>query len=193
MTDPLTDEQLAEIRARAYAATLGPWWSGSLNSCRWLRVSPQPIHPEVDGSGEDYYGCHLPWDNADADGDFIAHARTDIPALVAEIDRLRSWKGLLSILDELYPDDIPIVSQPEHGPGPHLVWALRQIDRLRRLRSELETIREEACEYIFDGADLPADWWTPALIAIRAWRAKAEGYCELCFRSDCICEGVTDG
>lgn len=36
---------------------------------------------------------------ADTDADFIAHARTDLPALVAEVERLRedrdSWEGAL--------------------------------------------------------------------------------------------------
>ncbi|MGW4919737.1 hypothetical protein ACWEPO_25980, partial [Streptomyces albidoflavus] len=83
MTTPLSPEYLAEIAARDEAATAGPWCT--------------------DGA-EIYQGDEYAWDafwvgetcRADeADGGtvdaaFIAAARTDVPALLAEVERLRA-------------------------------------------------------------------------------------------------------
>ncbi|WP_207220962.1 hypothetical protein [Streptomyces albidoflavus] len=83
MTKPLSAEYLAWIAARAEAATAGPWCT--------------------DGA-EIYQGDEYAWDafwvgetcRADeADGGlldaaFIAHARSDVPALLAEVERLRA-------------------------------------------------------------------------------------------------------
>ncbi|MFD9170908.1 hypothetical protein ACFWDT_06180 [Streptomyces diastaticus] len=83
MTEPLSPEYLAEIAARTEAATAGPWCT--------------------DGA-EIYQGDEYAWnafwvgetcraDEADGgtvDAAFIAAARTDVPALVAEVERLRA-------------------------------------------------------------------------------------------------------
>lgn len=53
----MTPERLAEIKARAEAATSGPWDDGCSHA---------------------------------VNGEFIAHARQDIPDLVAEVERLRA-------------------------------------------------------------------------------------------------------
>ena len=75
----ITDKRLTEIQARVEAATEGPW-DDQPNWTDTARVV-------LNGDGEAL------WDAvglmADADADFIAHAREDIPALLAEIDRLR--------------------------------------------------------------------------------------------------------
>lgn len=80
----MTPEEIANLEWLERHATPGPWWTGSANSCRWLRVVGKCPHPESNGSGEDYYGCHLPWDNADTDAELIvalrAHARELIDA-----------------------------------------------------------------------------------------------------------------
>ncbi|WP_239934219.1 hypothetical protein [Streptomyces sp. CBG31] len=96
MTEPLSPEYLAEIAARAEAATAGPWCT--------------------DGA-EIYQGDEYAWDafwvgetcRADeADGGtvdaaFIAHARTDVPALLAEVERLRA--ALSSAADAIAEQD----------------------------------------------------------------------------------------
>ena len=63
---------LEAIKARAEAATSGPW--------------------EYQGIGEIVArGILLTTDLADdADAEFIAHARTDVPLLASEIERLRA-------------------------------------------------------------------------------------------------------
>jgi len=83
----MTDEQLAAIRARCEAATPGPW--------NWGR-DDVPNRPDI-------YHLTATWitecENypdvtvAVPDLDFIARARQDVPALLAEVERLR---GLLS-------------------------------------------------------------------------------------------------
>jgi hypothetical protein len=70
----LTEEQKAEIRARADAATPGPWrqegprvyfgFEGGIG----LRAAPNPI----------------------SNSHFIAHARTDIPALLSALEAAQS-------------------------------------------------------------------------------------------------------
>ena len=77
----LTAKRLTEIQARAEAATEGPWGVDGNAQC-----GPEDslsVYP-VRGGGAVAYMQPL-WDDAK----FIAHAREDIPALLAEIDRLR--------------------------------------------------------------------------------------------------------
>ena len=77
MTDPMTPERLAEIEARANSATEGPWWLAHPG----LIYGKYPHH-------EGYAQAVTKADPPDAE--FIAHARTDIPALLAEVRRLKS-------------------------------------------------------------------------------------------------------
>lgn len=69
---------LAEIKARADAATPGPWEYSECASEIWSESGDTVI------SGVDWGGCAI----SASDADFIAQARTDIPALVAEVERL---------------------------------------------------------------------------------------------------------
>ena len=49
----------------------------------------------------------------------------------AEIERLHSWDGLMSLVDEHYPSDVVDGSSGE--PGPRLIVLLREIERWRVL------------------------------------------------------------
>ena len=82
----MTNEQLQAIKARCEAATPGPWEPGTLDYMR-VEVYQAPEAPKVNP---------LRWQRAcicrearDQDADFIAYAREDIPALLAEVERLR--------------------------------------------------------------------------------------------------------
>jgi len=77
MTTPLTPKREQEIRARDAAATPGPW---SANEPTGFVVDPTGQPLAIFGGGLQ--------DRADAA--FIAHAREDVPTLLAEIERLRS-------------------------------------------------------------------------------------------------------
>jgi hypothetical protein len=78
-------EQLEEIRARALAATPGPWlreWAFNTHF-----VVPLAAHDVAAGN----VSRLKPRQRADAE--FIAHARTDVSALLDEIDRLSTALG----------------------------------------------------------------------------------------------------
>ena len=107
MTTPQNDRNidaasldLDAIKARAAAATEGPWeWDDPTISQHWSRPAPWAtvVDDDVRCGGYCYGGSSDPIKSA-ADGEFIAHAREDVPALVAEVERLRSQ---LAITDEM--------------------------------------------------------------------------------------------
>lgn len=70
---------LQAIRARADAATPGPWGYGDFG---FVSNGNQIIVQTWDRMEENF-------DNSRNNGEFIAHARTDIPALLDEVARLR--------------------------------------------------------------------------------------------------------
>jgi hypothetical protein len=75
---PLTTQQLTDIEARATAATEGPW---TLSDEYSDILSPD--------------GTHLASYWHTADGTFMAQARTDVPALLAEVARLKGQRKYL--------------------------------------------------------------------------------------------------
>lgn len=80
MNGPLTSDEIEAIKARCEQATAGPWTS-------FIEKRDKISGPDfIQTDGEDIYltGATL------ADQEFIAHARQDIPRLIAEIERLRS-------------------------------------------------------------------------------------------------------
>lgn len=72
----MTPEQLAEIRARAEAATPGPW--GAVKWSALWEIRTPAVEP----------GVAFELDHADAE--FVSHARTDIPALLDYIEELEA-------------------------------------------------------------------------------------------------------
>lgn len=84
MTQVLTDEDLQAIRARCEAATLGPWECGKyLGGAGYL-------HRKADNlRGITQLGCIANFFiNPTANVAFCAAARTDIPALLTEVERV---------------------------------------------------------------------------------------------------------
>ena len=84
MPDPMTPERLAEIEARANAATQGPWeWHPYMGSGATLAKPNHPFHElNILKTTDD-------WPPVAADAEFIAAARNDVPALLAEVRRLQ--------------------------------------------------------------------------------------------------------
>ena len=87
---PLTDDKLNAMQQRCDAATASPWWA-------WVEGRDGPSGDTFIGLGKspqlkDLYLLHGSGEGSVsvADVDFIAHARQDIPALLAEVRRLRS-------------------------------------------------------------------------------------------------------
>ena len=88
--DEISEAELAAMAARIDATTPGPWTSyfegrDHTSGDSFIRTATQDIYI----SAEDYAGGggHFL-----ADQDFIAHARQDMPKLIAEVQRLRATR-----------------------------------------------------------------------------------------------------
>lgn len=98
----MTDLDLTAIKARADAATPGPWWPWDRGVGWQIGVGDErdergrPVELLPDALRTDIGRAE--------DAVFIAATRTDIPALVAEVERLRRLLG---------PPDMPTVDSYE--------------------------------------------------------------------------------
>jgi hypothetical protein len=81
----MTDAHLADIRARCDEATPGPWEFDRMSDGVFLAAS-----------GKEICAAYRP--ERDADMEFIANARSDIPALLDEVERLRAVAEAARIL-----------------------------------------------------------------------------------------------
>jgi hypothetical protein len=105
MSERLTPEREAEIRTRELVATRGPWGmyedgTGRIDVAADLAETGHGYRcrrgiAQLDTGPIDNDPTHRNWtqgeDNEQVriDAEFVAHARDDVPALLAEIDRLR--------------------------------------------------------------------------------------------------------
>jgi hypothetical protein len=83
MSDRLTEQQLTDIETRANAATAGPWCTDS-----WEIYQGTEYQPGAEWIGETCRAGEM--DDSRADAEFVAAAREDVPALLAEVRRLRA-------------------------------------------------------------------------------------------------------
>lgn len=113
----MTPKQLQGIKARADAATPGPWEE---KTNRHPQCNGEPWGWISGASGNITWSGYVGKTNAD----FIAHARTDIPALVAEVERLAAENSTLKKALEKLAD----IVQDEIGLGdiPWAAWAIQQ-------------------------------------------------------------------
>jgi hypothetical protein len=88
---------LGEIEARANAATMGPWhvWDDGDVATTWTRSFTRRKSRETYTSEVHIANC------GGADANFIAHARTDIPALLAMV---REHRAVIERVQELADD-----------------------------------------------------------------------------------------
>ena len=99
MSDPLTPDELAAIRERCDKATPGPWTVKRRysNGCEIVpRITCAPDDDRgcgwiADAIGAPYLGHESTIPNAE----FIAAARTSVPRLLDEVDRLHRENGRL--------------------------------------------------------------------------------------------------
>ena len=83
-TGPLTNEELTAIKARCEAATPGPW-KPYIEGRDHVSGSSFIMTGEGATRGDDIELTGA----TEADYDFIAHARQDIPRLLEEVEELR--------------------------------------------------------------------------------------------------------
>jgi len=102
----MSELDLTPIKARCEAATEGPWkweWADGVFSaltlgqaddvCGYGHVLTSERCPAcIDAGTPDEHPCTLP---KQEDSDFIAHAREDIPYLLAEVTRLEAENAAL--------------------------------------------------------------------------------------------------
>ncbi|MBO0602756.1 hypothetical protein I2483_13895 [Sporosarcina sp. E16_3] len=88
----MTKEQIEAIRKRAEATTEGEWTNFDDVLCEYVNEVYE-YDRLTEGIGERIAVC-----STIKDADFIANAREDIPALLAEVERLRT------IIDDLLYD-----------------------------------------------------------------------------------------
>lgn len=80
----------AAIRARLEAATEGPWTAEAGGSEGHYIFGPEGSRAPMRGRARVASCTWLDWYETEADAEFIAHARTDIPLLLAALDEART-------------------------------------------------------------------------------------------------------
>lgn len=156
--------------------TPGPW---EVNREGWACISSgsdsvfhayvETTCVECDAEITQSMDCHVAISIEDAE--FIAQARTLVPELVAEIERLHTWDGLMSLVDEHYPTDIfphfaGVPDNPDRDPGPRILSLLREVERLRAACKTLGQIIGQTNRMALDitglhhliGEDGDGDW-----------------------------------
>lgn len=92
MSAPLTAERIQQIQARVDAATEGPWNHHDFGYAGEQEPSIIAIHQgafDWQSIRDGHRVAFTDWAQQPCqDADFIAHARSDIPALLAEVERL---------------------------------------------------------------------------------------------------------
>src|SRR4051812_2118842 len=86
----MTSHQLDAIRTRTKHASDGPWSVRRIPNSYPSHSGDRYTHPCVRGFRVPRRIYDLAWQQIESDADFIAHARQDVPALVAEVEDLRS-------------------------------------------------------------------------------------------------------
>lgn len=82
---PMTDEQIADVRRRAAAASAGPY---RVVDCRRQKHGQIRIFSDAPGVHGIIANVLASGDNATADADFFGHSRRDVDDLLAQVDWL---------------------------------------------------------------------------------------------------------
>jgi hypothetical protein len=81
-----------------------------------------------------------------------------------ERERLHSWAGLMSLLDETYPADL--FTGVSGDPGPTIIVLIREVDRLRASLTELVELKDGPRDKHYRAAKDAA--WNRAREALKA-------------------------
>lgn len=133
----LTDGQLAAIQARCQAVPPGPWtWEDWTQDDGPNRNTLQYVRPFADDFERRLWGQRFGGkpvaiihsegsDCPDEVREFLAHAREDVPALLAEVDRLRA---VVACQHEKVFDGICLTSYPAQYPWTCRLCGYRGVD-----------------------------------------------------------------
>jgi hypothetical protein len=114
---------IEEIKAREQAATPGPW-----EASRDRTIGNEKINI-----------CHC---SKDVDTTFIAHASTDIPELIAEVERLQyTILGIMHSVDKWF-DIVPSEDEVNRATDAREI-ALKEIERLTSENSALQNANDK--------------------------------------------------
>lgn len=98
----MSDKDLTEMKARCDAATPGPWYPDSSNYQMYVWGPQSQMILDTGGEREEEHlirmrgvGACLPLEK---NGEFIAHARIDLPRCIAEIERLHQVEEMSEIV-----------------------------------------------------------------------------------------------
>lgn len=117
MTEFLTEAQRTELAALAAAATPGPWIAVRLDDFDCDDdEAPQPWAVDMPNTEDDSGRLNEP------DANFIAAARTAIPALLAEVEQLRAE---LQGIEDMASGDIVI----RYAPSSTTTYTARRNDK----------------------------------------------------------------
>lgn len=103
---------IEQIKARAEAATPGPWSYYKTISGDYLIELPAD-----DGAPLAHIHLHQGKDEQGRNAAFIAHARTDIPLLIQEIDRLQAELLSLRVMVDRLAESRAILLARSEWPG----------------------------------------------------------------------------
>lgn len=103
----MTEQELEQIEARANAATPGPW-TGDRNdgTIKYRMMGGLDGQTEVlivdhKNNSSGFYGIDdIPFEESEANEEFVKHARQDVPALLAEVERLNETIEKLAFVVE---------------------------------------------------------------------------------------------
>lgn len=138
------------LREIAEAATPGPWgktydpdgWILAVDDGRWVALASIEDRADAVHIAAFHPGTALALlDEVEALRAQVERVREALFASEAEVERLHSWEGLMSLLDEHWPESmIPTLSDDvSRDPGPRIVSLLRWVEALRRaLDGEVE-------------------------------------------------------
>ena len=140
---PLPPERRAEIERREKAATLGPW-----EACKTdLRCL---IEAGVYSNGIRIAGMIAPLRKLeqyrDANAEFIAHARTDIPDLLREVKRQAGEIAQRKFAADRQADEILEL----RGKVNHLQSRLEMAGRVAELEAEVDNLKAQICALKFE-------------------------------------------
>ena len=86
----MTSTQLDAIRTRTKNASDGPWSVRRIPNSFPSQAGDRYTHPCVRGFRVPRRIYDLAWQQVEADAEFIANARNDIPTLIEEVDQMRT-------------------------------------------------------------------------------------------------------